>query len=137
MTAKILIVDNEPELVELLSVTLARHGHTILTAATGLDALHQARRHLPDAILLDLMLDDMDGLSVCELLRSQPSTGDIPVIIMTAMAGEMTRLNSLGSGAVDFLGKPFRLQEVVHRVEGILEAAQERLAAANAAEPAA
>lgn len=137
MTAKILVVDNEPDLVELLNVTLTRHGHHIFSASTGLDALHQARRHLPDLILLDLMLDDMDGFSVCEVLRSQPSTRGTPVIIMSALAGEMARLKSYHAGAVDFLGKPFRLHEVVGRVAALLQAQAERLAATPAPDPAA
>ena len=110
-------------------------GHSVVVARDGLDALHQGRRHLPDLILLDLMLGDMDGFSVCELLRSQPSTKAIPVVIMSALAGELARINSLGSGAADFLGKPFRRQEVLRLVDEVLSSEQERQAALEAAEP--
>jgi len=132
---KILVVDDDPDMVELLSGVLREFGHSVVVARGGLDALNQGRRHLPDLILLDLMLGDMDGLSVCELLRSQRSTKSIPVVIMSALAGEMTRINSLESGAADFLGKPFRRQEVLRLVEQVLSSDEERQAALNAAEP--
>jgi DNA-binding response OmpR family regulator len=132
---KILVVDDNPDMVELLTGVLRDCGHSVVVARGGLDALHQGRRHLPDLILLDLMLGDMDGFSVCELLRSQRSTKEIPVVIMSALAGEMTRFNSLESGAANFLGKPFRRQEVVSLVDQVLSSEQERQAAVNAAEP--
>lgn len=132
---KILVVDDDPGMVELLSGVLRDGGHTVVVARGGLDALNQGRRHLPDLILLDLMLGDMDGFSVCELLRSQRSTKSIPVVIMSALAGEFARINSLESGAADFLGKPFRRQEVLNLVQQVLSTEEERQAVLDAAEP--
>ena len=132
---KILVVDDNPDMVDLLTCVLQDCGHSVVVARDGLEALNQGRRHLPDLILLDLMLGDMDGFSVCELLHSQPSTKAIPVVIMSALAGELARLNSLGSGAADFLGKPFRRQEVLRLVDEVLTSEQERQAALEAAEP--
>lgn len=128
-TKKILVVDDDPDMVELLTGVLQERGHSVVVARGGLDALHQGLRHAPDLILLDLLLGDMDGFSVCELLRSQRSTKSIPVVIMSALAGEMTRLNSLGSGAADFLGKPFRRDEVLRLVDQLLSPGPERRAA--------
>jgi len=132
---KILVVDDNPDMVELLTGVLQDCGHSVVVARDGLDALNQGRRHLPDLILLDLMLGDMDGFSVCELLRSQPSTEAIPVVIMSALAGELARINSLGSGAADFLGKPIRREEILRLVDQLLSSEPERQAAPDVAEP--
>ena len=133
---KILVVEDDPEMVELLTGLLRDSGHSVVVAQNGLDALHLSRRHLPDLILLDLMLGDMDGFSVCELLRNQRSTKAIPVVIMSALAGELARINSLESGASDFLGKPFRREEILRLVDQLPASKQEGHAALNAAEPA-
>jgi len=128
------VVDDDQDMAELLTGVLRDSGHSVVVARNGLDALHLSRRHLPDLILLDLMLGDMDGFSVCQQLRSQRSTKSIPVVIMSALAGEMARLNSLESGAVDFLGKPFRRDEIVRLVDHLLTSGRERYTAPNAAE---
>ena len=123
---KILVVDDDQDMAELLTGVLQDSGHSVVVARNGSDALNLSRRHLPDLILLDLMLGDMDGFSVCQQLHGQRSTKAIPVVIMSALAGEMARLNSLESGAVDFLGKPFRRDEVVRLVDHLLSAGRER-----------
>jgi DNA-binding response OmpR family regulator len=136
MAAKrILVVEDDPDMVELLAGVLRDCGHSVVVARNGLDALHQGRRHLPDLILLDLMLGDMDGFSVCELLRNQRSTKTIPVVIMSALAGEMARINSLESGAADFLGKPFRREEILRLVDQLLSSEPVRHATPNVPEP--
>lgn len=109
-------------MLELMAYNLGAQGHQILTAVTGLDALNKARRFLPDLIVLDLMLEGIDGFSVCEILRAQPSTGQVPVLVVTALGGQIARLNALSVGADDFLGKPFSPQELVRRVGEILNA---------------
>jgi DNA-binding response OmpR family regulator len=114
-------VDDEPDLIELISFNLASNGYDVIAATTGLGALHQARRHLPDLILLDIMLEGMDGLSVCEILRNQPSTAKTPVIFVSALGGEMARLNGLTSGGNDFIHKPFSPRELLRRVEAMLD----------------
>jgi DNA-binding response OmpR family regulator len=107
MSAKILVVDDEQDMIELLAYNLEQNGYEVLTATTGLEALNKARRHLPDLILLDLMLDGIDGYTVCEILRSQPSTATVPVLIVTALGGQMARFNGLASGANDFISTLF------------------------------
>src|SRR5688572_764582 len=102
MAHKILVVDDEPDIVELLRYNLVLEGHQVLSANGGTQALNLARQHLPDLILLDLMLPDVDGFSICEILRCQPSTADIPVILLTAMSGELPRLHGFEVGAVDY-----------------------------------
>ena len=121
MTGTILIIDDEPDMLALLQEVFEQRGHRVITAQTGLAGLNQARRRLPDAILLDVVLSDMDGYSVCEILRSQPSTAKIPVILMTALAGEIPRLHGFESGAVDYVAKPVSPREVTQRVEAVLE----------------
>ena len=124
MRPKILVVDDEPDVVELITFNLRARGYDTITASNGLEALIQARRFQPALLVLDVMMDGLDGLSVCEVLRSQVATKSIPVIIVTAAAGEMARLNSLEAGASDFLTKPFSPQELARRVGLVLEAAR-------------
>jgi len=118
---RILVVDDEPDLIELLSFNLAGHGYEVIAATTGLQALHLARRQLPDLILLDVMLEGIDGFAVCEILRSQPSTAKIPVIFVSAIGGEMAKLNGVESGGNDYIRKPFEPRELIRRVQRHLE----------------
>lgn len=122
MAQKVLVVDDETDIVELLSYNLQLDGFEVIGAHNGIDALNKARNHLPELIILDLMLPDMDGFSICEILRCQPSTSDIPVIVLTAMAGEMPRLHGFEVGATDYCTKPIRPRDLRERVKVILEA---------------
>ena len=112
---KVLLVDDDPDMLELLSTHFTEAGFTILTAANGIQALHRARRHLPELIVLDVFLPDLDGLSVCEILRRQPSTARIPVLMLTALGGQLSRLAGLESGADDYVVKPVRPRDLVRR----------------------
>jgi CheY-like chemotaxis protein len=107
----ILVVDDARDYAELISHGLEKQGHRVLVANDGQEGLNMARRYLPDLIVLDLMMPGLDGYSVCEILRAQPSTHAVPIIILTAMSGEIARLNSLASGASLHLEKttPLRL----------------------------
>lgn len=120
MKQTILIVDDEPDLVELTGYHLRAAGFKTLTAFDGSEALNQARSHLPDLILLDLMLPELDGLSVCELLHRLPSTRQIPIIIVSAWKNEQSRLLGLELGAEDYISKPFSPRELVLRVQKVL-----------------
>ena len=131
MTRKILVVDDEADIVELLSYNLQLDGFEVIAAANGIEALNQARAHLPELIVLDLMLPDMDGFSICEILRCQPSTADIPVIVLTAMAGEFPRLHGFEVGATDYCTKPIRPRDLRERVKALLETRATKLAAAG------
>ena len=121
MHEKILVVDDEPDVVELIGFTLRTRGYEVISAHDGLTALLKARRLQPDLVVLDVMMDGMDGLSVCEILRAQPSTKSMPVIIVTAAAGEMAKMNSFAAGAADFVTKPFSPAELARKVTRVLE----------------
>jgi DNA-binding response OmpR family regulator len=114
--AKILAVDDEPELTELIAYHLGRLGHRVVTAANGWEALDQIARDRPDIILLDLMLPDLDGFGVCEILRRDPVTATIPIIIISAWASIDSRHLGLELGALDYITKPFSPHELVERV---------------------
>src|SRR5262245_30315412 len=109
-------------MLEMMAYNLGAQGHEILTVVSGLEALNKARRFTPDLVVLHLMLDGIDGFSVCEILRAQPSTGQVPVLVVTALGGQIARLNALAVGANDFLSKPFSPQELIRRVHEILDA---------------
>ncbi len=118
---KILVVDDEPEAVELLQFNLAQAGFEVLTATNGAEALKQARSALPSLIVLDLMLPEIDGLEVCKMLRRDSATAAIPIVMLTAKAAEVDRVVGLELGADDYLTKPFSPRELVLRVKNILQ----------------
>ncbi len=126
MNAKILVVDDEPDVVELIGHGLRARGHDVATASSGLEALMMARRRLPDLIILDVMMEGLDGLSVCEILRAQPSTRRTPVIIITAAVGEIAKMNSYSAGATEVVSKPFSPKELMSKVERVLAATMVR-----------
>ena len=118
---KILIVDDEPEAVELVEFNLKQAGFDILTAAEGAEALKKARVALPNLIVLDLMLPEIDGLEVCKMLRRDPATAAIPIVMVTAKAAEIDRILGLELGADDYITKPFSPRELVLRIKNILQ----------------
>jgi len=118
---KILVVDDEPEAVELVEFNLKQAGFTVVAAADGSEALKKARALLPSLIVLDLMLPEVDGLEVCKMLRRDPATAEIPIVMLTAKAAEIDRVLGLELGADDYLTKPFSPRELVLRVKNILE----------------
>jgi DNA-binding response OmpR family regulator len=126
MATRVLVVDDEPDIVELLSHNLESEGFEVFRASAGMEALNEARKHLPDLILLDLMLPDLDGFSICEILRCQPSTAGIPVVLLTAMAGELPRLHGFESGAADYCLKPVRMADLKQRIRCLMEARDAR-----------
>lgn len=121
MSAEILVVDDEADFVEFISFHLKSRGHIVHSASNGLEALFLARRVLPDLVILDLMMEGVDGYSVCEILRRQPSTKSAAILMVTAASGQIARLNGLAAGADDFLVKPFSPQDLLGRVEQVLE----------------
>ncbi len=101
---------------------LVRAGYQVTTAANGWEAIHAVRANRPDIILLDLMLPDLDGFGVCEILRRDPATALIPIIIVSAWASTDSRNLGLELGALDYITKPFSPQELVERVNHLLHA---------------
>lgn len=117
---RVLVVDDEPDTIELIQFNLKNAGYDIVTAADGAEALRKARSVAPDLIVLDLMLPEMDGLEVCKLLRNDPATAKIPVLMLTAKAGEVDRILGLELGARDYVTKPFSPRELILRVRNLL-----------------
>ncbi len=117
---KILVVDDEPDIVELVSFNLQQEGFEVITAANGWDAVEQARAVSPDLILLDLMLPELDGFAVCEILHRHPATESIPIIMLTAWTSEPSRILGLELGADDYVTKPFSPRELMLRVHRVL-----------------
>src|SRR5579859_5448852 len=121
MVPRILIVDDERDFVELVQFRLAALGCEFIVANDGIQALSQARQFKPDLILLDILLPDLDGLSVCEILRRQPSTKKIPIIIMSALSGDITK-RTTSMQAEDFFTKPLDLNRLEKRIVELLSA---------------
>jgi DNA-binding response OmpR family regulator len=118
---KILVVDDEPEAVELVEFNLRQAGFDVVTAADGAEALRRARSASPSLIVLDLMLPEIDGLEVCKILRRDPATKTLPIIMVTAKAAEIDRILGLELGADDYVTKPFSPRELVLRIRKLLE----------------
>jgi len=121
MKQKILAVDDEPDALELIEFNLKAAGFEVSTAEDGKDALKKARQLLPQLILLDLMLPQIDGLEICKALRRDPATSSIPIIMLTARAAEIDRVLGLELGADDYVTKPFSPRELVLRIRNLLK----------------
>ena len=117
---RILVVDDEPDIIALVAYHLARSGYRVSTASSGPEALHAARDEQPALIILDLMLPELSGFEVLERLRADRALADIPVLMLTARREEPDRVQGLSLGADDYLVKPFSPQELVLRVRNIL-----------------
>jgi phosphate regulon transcriptional regulator PhoB len=117
---KILVVEDESDIRELLRYNLAQEGFAVEEAADGAEAVDRIARRAPDLLLLDLMLPRMPGLELCRRLRSQAETAQLPIIILTAKGAEVDRVLGLEMGADDYIVKPFSPREVVARVKALL-----------------
>ena len=120
MARTILVIDDEPELVKLLDYNLSKAGYLVLSARDGESGLAAARKHAPDAIILDVMMPGLDGWEVCKRLRQDPATSALPVLMLTAKADEGDRVLGLELGADDYVGKPFGVRELLARVKALL-----------------
>jgi two-component system phosphate regulon response regulator PhoB len=117
---RILVVDDEPDIIALVAYHLARSGYRVSTASSGPEALQAARDEQPALIILDLMLPELSGFEVLERIRADRALADIPVLMLTARREEPDRVQGLSLGADDYLVKPFSPQELVLRVRNIL-----------------
>ena len=115
--SKILVVDDDPNVVELVRLYLERDGHEVLTANDGVAGLELAREEQPSLIVLDLMLPRMDGMEVCRIIRTESA---VPVVMLTAMVEEDDRLAGFDLGADDYMTKPFSPRELAARVRAVL-----------------
>ena len=117
MSSTVLIIEDDPHTTELVRLYLANDGHEVLSAATGPEGLARAREARPDLVVLDLMLPGLDGLEICRELRAE---SDVPIVMLTARVEEDDLLSGLGSGADDYVTKPFRPRELAARVKAVL-----------------
>ena len=117
---RILVVDDEDDLLELLRYNLTREGYQVTCVATGEDALRNVRRQAPELIVLDLMLPAIDGLEVCRRLKGESKTRDIPIIMLTAKSEESDIVAGLEHGADDYIAKPFSPRVLMARVKALL-----------------
>ncbi len=124
MKPKILVVDDEPDALEVLGFKLREAGYTPFFATDGMKALAAVRHDRPDLIVLDLMLPEIDGLEVCKILRRDPATVAIPILMLTAKAAEMDRVIGLELGADDYVTKPYSPRELVLRIRKLLKRTQ-------------
>ena len=120
MAPVVLVVEDEPAIQELISVTLARHGHTVRRSATAQEAAQAVADELPDLILLDWMLPDGSGPAFARKLRAEARTREVPIIMLTARAGEDDKVQGLQSGVDDYVTKPFSPRELEARIQAVL-----------------
>jgi two-component system alkaline phosphatase synthesis response regulator PhoP len=119
----ILVVEDDRDIAELIRHYLVRAGHSVEIATSGTEVLPRVRTRLPDLLVLDLMLPGLHGLEICQALRRDPQSADLPVIVVTARAEESDRVAGLELGADDYLTKPFSPKELVARVAALLRRA--------------
>lgn len=117
---KILVIDDEKDIVELLKYNLEKAGYKVIFAYDGKSALDSVEKNKPDLIILDLMLPEIDGIEICKFLKQNEDTKDIPIIMLTARTSEMDKILGLDLGADDYITKPFSVREVVARVKTVL-----------------
>ncbi|GJL66655.1 MAG: DNA-binding response regulator [Nitrospirales bacterium] len=125
MAQSVLIVDDEPDIVELVRFHIEKEGLNCLDAMEGESALRLAREKKPDLLILDLMLPGVDGLEICRMLRKDPGTAHMAIIMLTAKAEEVDRIVGLEMGADDYIVKPFSPRELVARVKAVLRRGRE------------
>ena len=121
----ILIIEDEPSLVEVLTYNLAKEGYEIVVATNGQEGLRLAQTTLPDLVILDLMLPMIYGLDVCRRLRGNPKTQAIRIMMLTAKSEEVDEIVGFSMGTDDYVNKPFRLKPLIHRVKALLRRSPE------------
>jgi two-component system phosphate regulon response regulator PhoB len=118
--ATVLVVDDEPDIREVLQYNLRSSGHDPVMAATGMEGLELCRRRRPDLVILDVMLPDISGTEICSKLKSDPATRAVPIIMLSARSDEVDRVVGFEIGADDYLTKPFSVRELLLRVRAVL-----------------
>lgn len=116
---KILIADDEPDILEIIQYNLQKEGYEVITARDGDEALTKAKTHKPELIILDIMMPRKNGVEVCELLRMQPAFKETLIIFLTALSDESSHIKGLESGADDYVSKPISPKVLVSRVNAL------------------
>ncbi len=119
--ATLLVADDEDNILISLEFLFKRAGYTVLVARNGREALEQAREHAPDLIMLDVMMPELDGFSVCQALRAEPRFAQTPIVMLTAKGRDADRVKGKALGATDYVIKPFSTRELLARVRKLLE----------------
>jgi len=121
---RVLVVDDEPDLLELVHYNLTKAGYDVACVMSGAEALTHVQTHTPDLILLDVLLPDVDGLEVCKALRRSPQTGRVPIVMLTARSEDADIVAGLELGADDYLTKPFSPRVLLARIKAVLRRQQ-------------
>lgn len=131
MNQRILVIEDETNIQELIKYNLEKNGYKVTAADNGIDGLNEALANVPDMILLDLMLPGLDGLEVCKRLRMEKQTKKVPIFMLTAKSEELDKILGLELGADDYITKPFSIKELIARIR----AAMRRISDASTEEP--
>jgi len=123
---KILVIEDEVNIIELIRMNLEMHGFNVISSVTGEEGIEKTLNEFPDLILLDLMLPGMDGLEICKRIRMEKATSKIPIIMLTAKSEEMDKVIALELGADDYITKPFGIRELVARIKAVLRRIDEK-----------
>ncbi len=118
---KILVVDDEPNIVKLVSFILTSRGYDVIEALLGAEGIKKAKAEKPDMIVLDVMMPKMDGFEAAKKLKADPATRDIPILMLSSKAQFEDKMKGIDSGAMDYITKPFDKQELLKKVEECLE----------------
>lgn len=121
---KILVVDDEINITQILEFSIGAEGYEVLTALNGEDAVDRARRELPDLIILDVMMPKIDGYEACRILKANPLTKNIPVILLTAKGRDIDKRLGYEVGAADYIIKPFSPNKLIDRIHEVLSCAK-------------
>jgi two-component system alkaline phosphatase synthesis response regulator PhoP len=121
----ILVVDDEQDLLDLIEYNLRQEGYEVILAEDGQEGIQKAREHMPDLLLLDIMMPQMDGIEVCDRMREDPDLSHIPIIFLTARSDEKTEIEGLNKGADDYITKPISTNKLVSRIKAVLRRFEE------------
>lgn len=135
MRKKVLIADDEQDILDLLSYNLKKEGFTIVTASNGRQAVDIALKEMPDLVLLDIMMPELDGLEVCKILRQRPETAAIPIMFLTAKSDEIDQILGLELGADDYIQKPISPRVLIARLKTVFRRGSETVRTETIAAP--
>ena len=121
MPQHVLVVEDEPDTAELIELHLKNDGYRVTVAGDGDQALKKVHKHMPDLVILDLMIPEITGVEVCKFIRKDPATQSIPIIMCTAKTGEIDKILGLELGADDYVTKPFSPRELLLRVKNLIK----------------
>ena len=116
---KILIADDEPDILEIIQFNLQAEGYEVITAKNGDEAIERAKKHLPDLIILDIMMPGKNGIDVCNILRMQPAFKEKLIVFLSALSDEGTEIRGLETGADDYITKPIRPKILISKVNAL------------------